>query len=196
MPLTQSLSRLAKSGEPRRQIFFSVSLDPEATGAFLHFIMLPNKPKDKAKPATSEKPTCPWRIANLPGIPRVFAFLLRCGNARSRDPFHPSHHDRRPTCESGRRPFHSCRVRPRQTSTADPQSLAPARSQSPPSGSHRCRLVRSIYAAVPADPFGHRPEAVDPSAPSPDPDQAQVPPAFLPERQAQARSQGSLQRTH
>src|SRR5205807_468964 len=82
-----------------------------------------------------------------------------------------SHHDRRPTCESGRRLFRSCRVRPRQTSTADPQSLAPACSQSPPIGSHRCRLVRSIYAAVPADPFGPCSEAVDSPAPSPNHDQ-------------------------
>jgi hypothetical protein len=48
-------------------------------------------------------------------------------------------------------------------------------------GSHRRRLVRSVYAAVPADPFGHRSEAVDPTAPSPDPDQLQVPEVILTE---------------
>src|SRR5213592_4652284 len=71
---------------------------------------------------------CPWRIANLPGIPRVFTLLLECGNARSRDPFHPSPYDRRPSCRSRRPPLRSSRVRAPQTSTPNPQSLAPARS--------------------------------------------------------------------
>ena len=44
---------------------------------------------------------CPWRIANLPGNPRVFGFLLRCGDARSRHPFHPCHHYCRSTCGRG-----------------------------------------------------------------------------------------------
>src|SRR5215471_4446988 len=64
------------------------------------------------------------------------------------------------------------------------------------SGSPRRRLVRAVYTAVPDNPFGPCSEAVDPPAPSPNPDQAQVPPALLAERQAQARSQGSVQRTH
>src|SRR5437763_10439677 len=87
--------------------------------------------------------TCPWRIANLPGIPRVFALLLECGNARSRDPFHPSPHDRRPSCNSRWPPLRSSRVRAPQTLTPNPQSLAPARSPSPPFGPPRRRFVRS-----------------------------------------------------
>src|SRR5712691_11998483 len=136
---------------------------------------------------------CPWRIADSSAIPRIFNFLLLCADARSCNPFHPSPHDRRPTGEAGRRPFGSCRVPPPQTSTPDPPSLPPARPQSPPLGSPRRRLVRAVYTAVPADPFGPCSEAVDPPAPSPNPDQAQVPPALLAERQPQARSQGPVQ---
>src|SRR5437870_937977 len=79
----------------------------------------------KRRPTFHRKTACPWRIANLPGIPRVFALLLECGNARSRDPFHPSFHDRRPSCNSRRPPLRSSRVRAPQTSTPNPQSLAP-----------------------------------------------------------------------
>src|SRR6516162_8979921 len=116
------------------------------------------------------EPRCLWRIANLRGILRVFAWLLECGNARYRDPFHPFHHDPCPPYGSGRCPFRCCRVRPTQTSTADPPSLPPARPEPPPLGSHPRWWVYPFHAALPADPLGNRAEAVDPPAPSPDPD--------------------------
>jgi len=71
-----------------------------------------------------QRQSCPWQIANSPGIPRVFSFLLPSGYARPRDPFHPSHHDRRPTLGSGRHPFCGRRVRSCQATTPDPQSFA------------------------------------------------------------------------
>jgi hypothetical protein len=35
---------------------FSISLDPEGVGSPMRFIMVPNTPKPKAKPAAGEKP--------------------------------------------------------------------------------------------------------------------------------------------
>src|SRR5207249_2254449 len=109
--------------------------------------------------------------------------------ARSRDPFHPSPHDRRPTGEAGRRPFRSCRVPPHQTSTPNPQSLAPARSPSPPFGPPRRRLVRSVDAAVPPDPFRHRSETFDSLAPPPGPEEPRVSPPLLFPAEEGARTQ-------
>ena len=63
--------------------------------------------EERLDPALRAPTASPWRIVNSPRIPRVLSFLLRCGYARSRDPFHPSHHDPRPTCRSRRRPFRS-----------------------------------------------------------------------------------------
>src|SRR5438874_2166964 len=140
--------------------------------------------------------SCPWRIANLPGIPRVFALLLECGNARSCNPFHPSPHDRRPTGAAGRRPFRSSRVRAPQTSTPNPQSLAPARSPSRPFGPPRRRLVHSVDAAVPPDPFRHRSETFDCLAPPPGPEEPKVSPPLLLPAEEEARAQRTPERTH
>src|SRR5438874_11238217 len=144
----------------------------------------------------SEYLACPWRIANLPGIPRVFALLLECGNARSRAPFHPSPHDRRPSCRSRRPPLRSSRVRAPQTSTPSPQSLAPARSPSPPFGPPRRRLVRSVDATVPPDPFRHRSETFDSLAPPPGPEEPKVSPPLLFPAEEEARAQRTPERTH
>src|SRR5438309_4663519 len=133
--------------------------------------------------------TCPWRIANLAGIPRIFALLLECGNARSRDPFHPSPHDRRPSCRSRRPPLRSSRVRAPQTSTPNPQSLAPARSPSPPFGPPGRRLLRSVDAAVPPDPFRHRSDTFDSFPPPPGPDEPKVSPPLLFPAEEEARAQ-------
>src|SRR5262249_43832754 len=128
--------------------------------------------------------------------PRVFALLLECGNARSRDPFHPSPHHRRPSCRSRRPPLRSSRVRAPQTSTPDPQSLAPARSPSPSFGPPRRRLVRSVDAAVPPDPFHHRSEnlPLPSSPPGPEEPKVSAPPLFPAEEEA--RAQRTPQRTH
>ena len=120
--------------------------NPSITRPFWHPLQL----------AAPKNCSCPWRIANLPGIPRVSRFLLRYRYERFHDPFHPPPHHRCPTCRSRRRPFRTCRVHPRQASTPNPQSFAPARSQSPPLGSHRRRLVRSVCTALAAHPFRHR----------------------------------------
>src|SRR5215813_8657308 len=138
---------------------------------------------------------CPWRIANLPGIPRVFALLLECGNARSRDPFHPSPHDHRPSCRLRRPPLRSSRVRAPQTSTSNPQSLASARSPSPSFGPPRRRLVRSADAAVPPDLFRHRSETFDSLAPPPGPEEPKVSPPLLFSAEEEARAQRAPQRT-
>src|SRR6266700_8167715 len=87
-------------------------------------------------------------------------------------------------------------VRAPQTSTPNPQSLAPARSPSPPLGPPRRRFVRSVDAAVPPDPFRHRSETFDSLAPPPGPEEPKVSPPLLFPAREQARAQRTPQRTH
>src|SRR5215472_18682259 len=95
-----------------------------------------------------------------------------------------------------RPPLRSSRVRAPQTSTPNPQSLASARSPSPPFGPPRRRLVRSADAAVPPDPFCHRSENFDSLAPPPGPEEPKVSPPLLFPAEEEARTQRTPQRTH
>src|SRR5437762_8691346 len=96
---------------------------------------------------------------------REFCFVVECGNTRSRDPFHPSPHDRRPSRRSRRPPLRRSRVRAPQTSTPNPQSFAAAVTESTHFRSPRRRFVCSPRSHSSPDPFSHRSETFDSLAP-------------------------------
>src|SRR5438105_15637997 len=72
------------------------------------------------------------------------------------------------------------------------QRAPPLRLSEPP----RRRLVRSVDAAVPPDPFRHRSETFDSLAPPPGPEEPKVSPPLLFPAEEGARAQRTPERTH
>ena len=59
-----------------------------------------------------------------------------------------------------------------------------------------CRFVCSSHSPRPSDPFSHRTETFDSLEPPPNSEEPKVSPAVLTKTKAQARSKGTVQRSH
>ena len=132
-----------------------------------------------------------WFTHNSWGL-AVLARVVRCAISSS----FSSMSSVRSLLGSGRHPFCRCRVRSHQATTADPQSIAAAITQSTFFRSPCCRAVCSSDSSRPSDPFRNRSEAFDSLKSSPSSEESKVSATPLTQGKAQARSKGTVQRTH
>jgi Domain of unknown function (DUF4440) len=165
-------------GAPRQWARYLSLLDPQA----------------RLVSASVDATTCPWRIANLPGIQRVFGFLLRFCDAQSDRSCYPLDRHAGPVARTWWRPFPGRGVASPETPAPDRESLPATIAESIRVGPHPRRLAVAPGTSSSSAPFRNCTEALDTARPSQSHERAKVPDAILGESPTKARPERTERR--